>query len=468
MLFQGVRHFFSSFDHLKEVVERHQIAFLILYCTLLAAVFNYRFTTHLRYRTIVKMNDVNEIIAGYHRSPTISIAFHTYLSKPWIQINTYCFRPIAGCQYWVETYIGLHYGFLWDALFGFALYVCCCVLAGLIAYRLTQSKLASLISAALCCFCRLYNAGSPDYWLAWYPVHQDILMIASLLGAVYAFDVWFERQTMGLLLAAWACFLFGSLTKEYVYVFPLYMGVIALFRPAATWQRRLSAIQQSVLALGVVGGLMTYRQCLFVHPRDPHFFRAGVVLHKPLLFMYNVFGRRLIAHDSWFVGLSLIVTALIGLGIFLHARRSRVRLGLLGKPYIWAPITIALIAGYFWLTLGSPLTGFWFIFDESETARSDLFAMACLLYTMALVVKYWRLPGTIPAYLFLFLSYLPVISYTGWHYTLPGAIMRGPYWGVLSQLFWRDTAGLREEFMEHWASFKSPRVDKEPPIQKSC
>lgn len=427
-------------------VQRIRVGSVTAICFVLTAVFNYQFVQHRGLIEILHMNDVWEIMAGYHRTGTLPHAFVTFLSKPWIQASVLCFRPVSGCQYWIETWIGLHFGFIYDAFLAYFLTVGCAVMIALLAYRLTGSKWCMLLSAVLGCVYRFYNASHPDYWLIWYPVHQDILMMDFLFGAALAFDTWFEKRTRAPLAAAWICFVLGCLTKEYDYILPAFFTVICLFRPAPNMRARLTGLVQAGISYAVVFALMAYRKYLFVHPRDPHWMNIYVLERKPPLFMYNAIGRNMIAHNYWFVGFAALLVAMLGFPFL--ARYRGIKLGVFAKLYVWLPMVVGIISVYFWITVGSPAIGFWYVCDTDPDKRIDLITIMCLMYTMILIVKYRRLPGTITAYLFVALSYMPVISYTGWHYALPGAMVRAVYWGVMLQLVWIDTAGIRKDVVE--------------------
>jgi hypothetical protein len=56
-------------------------------------------------------------------------------------------------------------------------------------------------------------------------------------------------------------------------------------------------------------------------------------------------------------------------------------------------------------------------------------------FTLILTVFWWRSSEPIAlAWFFLFLCYLPVLSFIGWHYTFPAGMMRGIYWAAMIRL----------------------------------
>jgi hypothetical protein len=253
----------------------------------LSFALNYQFLFHCRYAEMMTMNDVSSIMVGYHRVPDFAHALMAYWHAPWIQEGINCFRPISGVQYWVETYVGLHWGFLWDAwIGGYALFAISAWLCAMIAYRLTGSVLLTIFAAVMACGVRFYNCAQPPLWLAWYPMHQDLLMVVFILGAVLAFDYWLASGFWPALAATWCLFVLGCLTKEYVYAFPFMAVSLAVYRPAGRALTRSSRLLQPSLFSNFVALLLLVRMHMYAVPRDPHF-REQVILHKPAMFMYS-------------------------------------------------------------------------------------------------------------------------------------------------------------------------------------
>ena len=405
---------------------------------------NFQFLTHCRYSEMIMMNDVKSIVAGYHRTPSLAGALTAYWPsgvvfgaqartashgkypiaiehKPWIQEDIYCFRPVSGLQYWVETWIGLNHGFLWNAwIFGLGLFALSSWLCGLIVYRFTQSDLLALMGVVMACGVRFYNACQPDYWLAWYPMHQDLLMAVFLLGAVLTFDTWLGSGRRGTLALTWALFILGCLTKEHAFAFPFMAVSLALTRPAARGPRRAPALVQGALFTGFVGLLVVIRKLMYVVPRDPHF-RAAVIFHKPGMFMYSSLAIDLITRTLL---PPLLAVVLVGFAIAVWKLRPR---AVFAIPALLAGLCAASL-----IATGSVAIGLWEVIDTPVTLNK-IVTDSALVSTILLAVVCWRRHAVAASWLLLFWSYLPVISFIGWHYAFPGGLFRAIYWPVMLQ-----------------------------------
>jgi hypothetical protein len=382
------------------------------------------------------MNDVPSIIVGYAKVPDIGHAFLRYWHAPWIQEDIFCFRPVAGFQYWLETYVGLHYGFIVNAWFGYLLLVTIIWLCSLVTYRLTSSPLLAVIGCLFGVCSRFYNDGQPGYFLAWYPIHQDLLMMVALMTALVAFDHWLTSASRASLGIMWLAFAFGCLTKEHVFAFPFMAASLAAVRPLGGGVTKRSAFVQVALTTLFVAGLVAVRHIMYTAPRDPHF-RAGVIFHKPLMFMYHEIGLEVLTGDGGVFALAVVLAAALWVGLYL--RRHRIN-SLVIRYGVVLPCVLAVGGISQWLVTGSPIMTVFRLMEVSRTGTEMVDCLA-LLYTIVLVIKYRRVSGVSRAWLLLFFSYLPVISFIGWHYTMPAALFRSIYWPIIGQAAIVDLRG---------------------------
>ncbi len=189
----------------------------------LAWIFNTNWSGWTGLPKVEAMNDVGSILVGYRQTPALLSDGWRWWHGPWIEDGIHVFRPLASNLLWGECWLGLHFGFDCVAWIGFALFFCLCCVCVALTWRLTHSFACALLSATLAATTRLHVMGGtqPEYWLAWFPVHHDLLFITALLSTLFWLDVWLGTQNRRHLLTTWVCFLTAALTKEYAYIFPL-------------------------------------------------------------------------------------------------------------------------------------------------------------------------------------------------------------------------------------------------------
>jgi hypothetical protein len=390
---------------------------------------------------ILRMNDVPGILIGYRKTPHLLLDGLRWWHGSWIQDNVHVFRPISSYLLWIETAVGLRWGFLWVAWLGVFLFTLDCVLSAALAWRFTRSRFCTVLAALLAPAIRFWNWGGthPGDWLAWYAVHHDLLMIGFLLGALLFFDVWLETARSKHLALAWICFLLGALSKEFVYVFPLMAAALALGKPRNAGVERRIALMQAGYMLATTAVLFCYRLLVLVDPYNPPPLKASHILRKPYLYWFPAYFRYLPNRNYWFPGLGLLVFALAGALVRLgHGSRR----AWLSRPFAWPAILAAMVgvlALYGALACPSPATAFWFLFDEfpSRARLADFAELVFTPYSLYLLWKYRRQEPTGAAFALLILSYLPVFTYLGWHYTITGWFVRcAVYWPVIARLVW--------------------------------
>ena len=140
------------------------------------------------------MADTPWIIQGYHRD-THPLARNLWLTGPWIETVSVAaqgkyyrqfFRPLASWDMWLDVRVGLTHGFVWVSRSTLILLIGTCLLCAMLAWRLTRSELCTLGAAILCCDIRFIDESTPTYWIAWFPVRQDLFMLSFLMGALIA------------------------------------------------------------------------------------------------------------------------------------------------------------------------------------------------------------------------------------------------------------------------------------------
>jgi len=70
---------------------------------------------------------------------------------------------------------------------------------------------------------------------------------------------------------------------------------------------------------------------------------------------------------------------------------------------------------------------------EIQVMQTKLVLDAVFIFTIVVTIRNWNRGSMAVAWLMLFWSYLPVISFIGWHYAFPGGLFRSIYWAVWIQ-----------------------------------
>jgi len=442
---------------------------LVVSTVVLAFILNAGFLKVEGYTTgkILSMNDIASIKLGYEQTPNLLIDGLRWWRGEWIQVGIAAFRPVSSYLYWLETHLWLHQGFIWTAWIGFVLFSVNCLLSGVLAWQLTQSKICAFGAAILATTVRFHNPGQPDIWLGWYPVHQDLMMNALMLGGIASFYQWFSTGERKWLPLSWVLFIVGSLSKEHVYVFPLFATVIVVFG-----QRRnkkqiplKSALGQVALMFLTIIGLWVYRAEVIDHPRNPSL-KWNQLIYKPGIFLFSEFAGYLfqriqvktgvykevfLSKDSWMPGLSLVF--FVGIGATVKLRQK------FQNRWVSLPVcsmVIMLITAGFLGTYGpiSDIPGAVNTFDQRivtaiMTILDHPFAkeglrmviwMTMTFYFLYLLWMYRRDYPSLEAFGFLYLAYLPVLDYIGWHYTTPAWFVWSVYWVMIWKLVYTNLA----------------------------
>jgi hypothetical protein len=283
-----------------------------------------------------------------------------------------------------------------------------------------------------------WGGQQPRSWLIWYPVHHDLLMIGFLLGALLTFHRWLLSGKRSHLVATWCLFLLGALSKELVYVFPTMAMMVACmegrFRPA---------LRQIGIMLGVVGGLYLYRSMVLPHPRNLPGVAGIHIFWNATYFLIPVVYRNLAVPE--YLGLAALIFALGASVLWLH--RSRYR-GLIERRFGWTLPTISILA-IVWIYLAivfpSAADG---LFTLSRPARyTDLAEMLFAMYVLSLLWKNRKTHPTLAVCAIVVLSYLPVLTYLGWHYLLTAWFIRCAFlWPLVAELIWQDVSKVRKSW----------------------
>lgn len=406
-------------------------------------LWNWQFVEATAPSRIFEMNDVPGILIGYHKTPHLLLDGLRWWHGSWIQDNVHVFRPVSSYLLWIETAIGLRWGFLWVAWLGVFLFTVDCLLSVALAWRFTHSRLCAGLAALLTPAIRFWNWGGthPSDWLAWYAVHHDLLMIGFLLGALLFFDRWLETTDRKHLALAWLCFVLGALSKEFVYIFPLMAATLALGKPRSVGVERRTALMQAGFMLAAAAILFCYRLLVLVDPYNPPPLKATHFWRKPYLYWFPVYFRYLPNQIYWFPGLGLLIFGMVGALVKLGHSHQR---AWLSRPFAWPAIFVAVIGilGIYCMLAGpSPAVVYWYLFDRYDFGGrlGDLFELVFTPYSLYLLWKYRREEPAGAAFALLILSYLPVFTYLGWHYCITGWFVRcAVYWPVVARLVWRN------------------------------
>ncbi len=414
---------------------------------ILALIFNLDFLNWVSLPQMLVMNDVPSIMSGATKVPHLIFDSGRWWTGTWIQDGISAYRPLASYLYWLENWIGLQWGFLWVGWIGVFLLAANSWLSGVLAWRFTHSRACLWLAIILANSLRFFNWGgiTPSYWLAWYPVHQELLMNIWLLCAVFYFDVWNETAKRNHLLAAWGFYLLGVFTKEHVYIFPAFALAIVVFRrhydgiqARVAWR---TGMVQVALLFTFVFALWAYRASVLIDPRNPqlkpiHFVR------KPFLYVFHPFYRHVLTAQYWFPGLILLLFTWSG--FLLRWSKSHSGRLFLQRPFAVPMVLIsslAVLMAYCAMTYGISET-FWYLFDpaSSRLQLPEVFTLFLTIYTIWLLAKYRMQEPTLAIFVFLVLSYVPVLTYLGWHYTVAAWFIRVVYWALIAKLIWLDVA----------------------------
>ena len=436
----------SNFQRQNRLVPSRFGAFWWTLLSLWTLAWAWQFNVNWHDRTslnkILEMNDVASIMAGYRQTPSLWHDSWQWWHGSWIQEGIHVFRPLASYLLWSECWLGLHLGFESVAWLGFALLLALCGACVALAWRLTRSPLSTLLSATLAATTPYHIMGDtvPRYWLAWFPVHHDLLAILAIIGALFWLDVWLETGRKRHLAATWACFLVGALTKEYGYIFPLLAALWVWAR--APQSARLIAWRQVAWWGGVTFALFAYRALVLTDPYNPPPLKRVHFIRKPWLYWFYPFYRYVPIGIFWLPGLALL---LYGVGaLWRHAWRDLSWKRWLDRPGMTAlatTLTIAAVLAYIEISTGSVFQTLWKFFDPNMKGLvlSDLIPMTFLIYVLALIWKTRRQKQGVLALGLLIAIYLPVFTYLGWHYCLAGWFVRaGVWWPVVLHLIIQD------------------------------
>lgn len=422
----------------KSTWSRAEKLAVALLTTAFAWLWNWQFVGWCSLPQILKMNDVPGILQGYRQTPHLWPDSLAWWSGSWIQSGIAAFRPLASYLYWIESWVGLHVGFLWVGWIGFALLVGVCWLVSILTWRLTQSKVCVFLSAILAPAIKFTN-WNPDHWLAWFPVHQELLLLVFVLGALLCFDAWHQSGERRFLFGAWILFILGCLTKEFVYIFPAFALAIVLLRESpAVIKRR--GLQQFCWMSIVVLAFVCYRKAVVPHPRNPPLFEPIDFLHHAFLFLLHPFYMSVLLLDAWMPLLALLIFIICG--GWLRWRQTPQGRALLEKRWtslILGLMAIGIVAIYCAATRPF-MDVFWFFFEPKSRGLhlQELGAMIGTIYSVYLLWKYRREEPTALVFAFVVLSYVPAFTFIGWHYTIPGWFFRSAYWPLIGKLVWID------------------------------
>jgi len=407
---------------------------LLLEIVLLAGIFNWRFVQSCDLKKVLDMNDVRAILSGFQKTPNLLVDGLRWWHGAWIQEGINAFRPLTSYLYWLECWIGLHYGFFWVGILGFILFVVCCWLSVELAWRITNSA----IGASLCAIFAttiIYHNLNPKDWLIWFPCHQELMLSVFLIGALLCFDRWLVGRSKKHLAYAWVLFIAGCLTKEYAYVFPLLVASLVLLNYKGEKEALRIGLIQTFAMLAFVVMLWFYRNAVLENPYNPTL-KPSQFVRKPLLFMFNVFGRYLLTGDYWFVGWAILIFVMVG----IYFRWVRVNPStILMRSLVWTMLFLTLNWVYLWRFAPSSVSDAILFLLDQPFFNPHLESMASMLFQLYALYLLWRYRDREPtalSFTWVFLAHLPVLDYIGWHYTIPAWFFWSVYWSLVAKLIW--------------------------------
>lgn len=272
-----------------------------------------------------------------------------------------------------------------------------------------------------------------------------------LMGALVNFDVWQETAERRYIAGTWALYLLGAFAKEHVYIFPAIALAVAYFRRRDSKIDFRLALIHCALMFAFVFALWAYRAAIIADPRNPEL-KPVHLKKKPWLYLAYPFYKHVLAAEYWLPGLSVCLM-ILGSGLLI-LRRSRHAV-MLRRPYVVLGVVMMcalFIAAYCALTYGSIFDAIWYLFDPANGASRawQLLHMMSTIYAFWLLWKYRKTQPTALAFTFLVLSYVPVTTYLGWHYTVAAWFVRCAYWALVAKLVWREVSPLLLPRVRPW------------------
>lgn len=409
-----------------------------------------------RIQPLQKMNDVPSILVGYSHTPNLLKDGLRWWHGPWIEDGIQAYRPISSYLLWSESYLVQKNGFVPIIIIGALLVLILGSLSALIAYQLTESYWCSALAGTLAAYVIQFDFGGiSKEWIAWYPVHHDLMAIAFALAAVWTFLKWLKSGRKCHIIWCWVFFILGIFCKEYLYIFPVMAFAIAMLYKS-TFVRVKDAVIQSGIMFCTVLAFYIFRQSILPHPYMPKSINAHMLISHPLLFWFHSFYMYLPAGIFWLPALALVIFSTL-----LICTKMR---------NLW--ITVLCIVGtlIFVSFTNGIINTFWYLFDwpSSSTSLSNLIQMLFTFYTFWLVFKYRKTHNGALAFVLMMLSYIPTFAYLGWHYSLSGWFFRSAvFWPVITKLAWDDIsplfpsmqlwgASLRRYFIRDKSTFTLP------------
>ena len=402
-------------------------------------------------------NDSAAIADGFRKTPHFWSDFWVWWRGPWIQSGVQVFRPLSSMMLWWECYVGFNYGFVYVAWWGLFLFGVACALTMSIAWRLTKSWVGVAVAATIVPMLRLWNwqGTTPKSWLAWMPVHHDLLMILGLLAAFWQFCWWLETGQRRHLAGCWLAFVAGAFSKEYVYIFPFIALIWGLGAPSNAVSRA-----QMLRAVGTMGAftlaLFFYRYAVLPEPYNPPPLKWVHFKKRPFLYWFGPFYGFVLTGMWWAVAQVLVGLAVTG--VWLRAWKNKARIWPTFPIFAAILLSLALPFLAAWPLGMPPQESFWYFLDFRGPGRIvQSCGMIGTAWALWLVWKYRKQEPSLAALLILMAIYLPVFTYLGWHYTLTGAFVRGAiWWPIIAHLAARDIAG--------WLRAKSAIVADAPSV----
>lgn len=391
-----------------------------------------------------KMNDVPSILIGYHKTPNLLTNGLTWWHGPWIEEGVQAYRPVSSYLLWIESNILENYGSIPIIAIGGLLLLLICLLSSVIAWQITKSYWCGALGGTLAAYVvRFDNNGIANEWLAWYPVHHDLMAIAFALAATWAFLKWLESENKKYIIPCWTFFILGLFSKEYLYIFPVMALAMALGYRSTFANKKHIATHVGLMSCCVLI-FYVFRQMVLPKPYMPNALTEHMVITHSLLFWFHDLYLYLPSKIFWIPLLAL--TIFVSAGMIVKTPNREIILIAIIVPFIFLHFTTGI------------LNSFWYFFDfpTGIDHLNYFFQIIFTFYTFWLVFKYRKTHPGIMAYVLMMLAYIPTFAYLGWHYGLAGWFFRSAiFWPVMIKLVWDDTSPLFLPFLRNML-FKIP------------
>lgn len=268
------------------------------------------------------VDDVPGIIAGYHATPNFWAGLASWCSGTWInEAAPGALRPVAASWHYLQA-ATIEAGYPHVVTVAtLILFAAVCALAGLLARRWTKSDTAGFVAAVLCAALPSNPQFIPNDLFAWWPVDDNILSLIFGLSSLLLFDSWLSTARRRYAVGAIACVVLSALSKEWGYILPMMLLVMAVYHEKSATLARLRPV---AVAFGVVVALVAYRRYILPDSRDMLALNWWMVNGlRPAYWQDGILNTLMVATGEW---KWIAVSSLPGLTVLAIYPLSRARL----------------------------------------------------------------------------------------------------------------------------------------------